>query len=197
MSVHTKSHILEVTRRLLAEHDGEVRVADIAQVANVAIQTVYYHFGSLSRLIAEAQASVYVSMTAPLTDYLQRANVALAEGDEDAFWQNIGANVVLAWSYGFGDQRAMVSKLLTDTGNDAGSRNEISRLILSKFDQWLVTIDAAKERGWVNEDLDTASAVASFWCASIGQDIFTDATGMRCSPEVMRDFWLGVVRKKS
>ena len=50
----TRTRILEATRQLMEEHNGQgVRMRDVAEAAGVSRQAVYDHFGSRAKLLVE------------------------------------------------------------------------------------------------------------------------------------------------
>ncbi len=87
----TRRYVLEVTERMLSkEPRNELRITEVAHEADVAVQTIYYHFGSFGRLIAEAQMAAYFQIAEPSRQYLAIAEVAATEGNEEAYWNAIG-----------------------------------------------------------------------------------------------------------
>ncbi|MHB8380615.1 MAG: TetR/AcrR family transcriptional regulator [Acidimicrobiales bacterium] len=96
----TRRYILDATERSLSTRPSvELRIAEVAHDADVAVQTIYYHFGSFGRLIAEAQMSAYLRMAEPSRQYLAIAEFAVAEGDEEAYRKALGDNVEHLWSF--------------------------------------------------------------------------------------------------
>lgn len=111
----TRRHILDVTVKLLSTRSSvELRIADVARDSDVAVQTIYYHFGSFGRLIAEAQMSAYLRMAEPSRRYLNVAEVAIVEGDEEIYRKALEDNVEHLWSLTSGDDDWRISKLLID-----------------------------------------------------------------------------------
>ncbi len=193
----TRRHILFTVEKLLAERrDSDVRIADIALEANVAVQTVYYHFNSLRRVIAEAQASAYLRRIEPLHRFLGVMENAILDRDGPLFWKALGDDVELSWSFGFGDDSWRTSVLLFDVWADPDTRDTMSKMLDAQFDRWVRVIESAKSIGWVKPDLDTFALIAACWAGSNGQGVFSNTRTVNYTPETMRDFWLEIAMTK-
>ena len=69
LEVETRRQILDVTVALLdAARGTRVRLRDIADAANVAIPTIYYHYADRQSLLAEAQAVRLLGIFDEITD---------------------------------------------------------------------------------------------------------------------------------
>lgn len=126
----TRRYILNTTESLLSARSSvELRIAEVARDADVAVQTIYYHFGSFGRLIAEAQMSAYVGMAEPSRMYLDIAEVAVAVGDEEAYWNALGDNVEYLWSLMSGGDEWRISKMLIDIWSEPHVRLKFCELL--------------------------------------------------------------------
>ena len=97
--VPTKEHITAVVAEMLDERPSDaVRLSDVAKRADVAIQTIYYHFGSKARLIAQAQRLIYSRVSAANQRQLELVEQAVENSDEAAFWLALTDLLVIAWS---------------------------------------------------------------------------------------------------
>jgi AcrR family transcriptional regulator len=191
----TRRHIIESAEELLAQRgSSELHLADVAELAHVGLQTIYYHFDSRTQLIAEAQASAYFRLIGPLHEYLGSAERALVERDEETFWKALSDNLVLAWSYGKGDDQWRITKLLIDIWADEKTRVEFRAGFEIQVGRWITAIDTAKPLGWIKPDLDTYALVTSCWSASIGQALFVNSTNIHYTPESIRDFFVEIAR---
>jgi AcrR family transcriptional regulator len=191
----TRRHIIESAEELLAQRgSSELHLADVAELAHVGLQTIYYHFDSRTQLIAEAQASAYFRLIGPLHEYLGSAERALVERDEETFWKALSDNLVLAWSYGKGDDQWRITKLLIDIWADEKTRVEFRAGFEIQVGRWIKAIDAAKPLGWIKRDLDTYALVTSCWSASIGQALFVNSANIHYTPESIRDFFVEIAR---
>jgi AcrR family transcriptional regulator len=191
----TRRHIIESAEVLLAQRgSSELHLADVAELAHVGLQTIYYHFDSRTQLIAEAQASAYFRLIGPLHEYLGTAEKALIDRDETAFWQALSENLVLAWSYGKDDDQWRITKLLVDIWADEKTRVEFRAGLEIQVERWINAIDAAKPLGWIRPDLDTYALVTSCWAASIGQALFVNSAKIHYTPESIRDFFVEIAR---
>jgi AcrR family transcriptional regulator len=191
----TRGRIIESTEFLLAQRgSNDLHLADVAETAKVGLQTIYYHFDSRTQLIAEAQASAYFRLIGPLHEYLATAEKAIVDRDETTFWEALGENVMLAWSYGKGDDQWQVTKLLIDIWADDRTRTEFRAGLEVQVERWIKAIDAAKPLGWIKPDLDTYALVTSCWAASIGQALFVNSERIRYTPQSIRDFFVDIAR---
>lgn len=189
--LNTRGHILEVTERLLADRESiKLRVVDVAKAADVGVQTIYYHFGSRRRLIAEAQALTYLRLVEPLHEFLSRAESALIEQDEQTFVNAVSDNMALAWSYGQGDDLWKIPKLLIDIWADPKTQQEFVESLNTQLQRWADTLDRSKALGWMDEESDPLALVVSFWAASIGQSIFTSSVRFSHTTDRLLAFYL-------
>jgi AcrR family transcriptional regulator len=193
----TRRHVLDVTEMLLATRlSSELRLIEVAREADVVVQTIYYHFGSFGRLIAEAQMSAYLRIIEPSRQYLAIAEVAIAECNEEAYWKAIGDDIERLWSFrGSGDEWR-ISKLLIDVVSDPHVRLEFRALLDVQFERWINVVEAGQRRGWVNAEMDPSVLVAFGWAATNGQEILSNTTMVRYTARGIRDFWLQVGRVK-
>jgi AcrR family transcriptional regulator len=193
----TKRHILDAAEKILVDRrSSEIHIADIAEEANVAVQTLYYHFGSLKQLIAEAQASAYLRMVEPLHKFLLAAEQAIVDEDEQTYWQAIGDDVVLAWSYGFSGDKWRIPKLFIDIWADPKTQEAFSEGLERQFERWINVIESGKALGWVDPDVDTYALIAANWGASNGQAVFSAHSKIQYTPETIRDFFQEIAMKK-
>ena len=190
-----RQHILTVAARLLGESSlDKVRVSDVAEAAFVAAPTVYYHFGSLNRLMAEAQDLLYQQISAPLKESLALAELALSNGDAETFWNVIGSHLVAAWQSGERGQESGVVKVFTGVLASPDAKKKFDHMIDETFTRWAEMITRGKELGWVLESADTDALIAIFWSSSVGR-AFLGGTNMRAvDAERVRDAFVQMVR---
>ena len=193
----TRQHILDVTAAMFNDQGAPIRIKDIAHKSNVGIPTLYYHFRSKTQLFAEAQAQNYSRDTEQLHACLMMAETAVRDGDEEGFWTAVGDNMVLAWTRGRPDDRWAVIKLLLDVWADPRAKKEFLDDLDLRFDRWLLLIESARQLGWINQDVDAETLIATFWPATIGQVIIADSSRINPSPERVRDFFLNAVGRAS
>lgn len=192
----TRRHILDVVETMISEDGGNrIQISEVANRANVAVQTIYYHFESRGHLFAEAQASVYLKLIVPLHQFLSRAEVALEARDEEAFLRAVGENIAMAWSLGQIDGGWRITKLLMDVWSHPKTRRSFCNSIDVQVDRWIGAIESSQGLGWVPDDLDVMALVASCWAGSIGQAIFSGSTRIQSSPESIRDYFMRIVAK--
>ncbi len=191
----TKWRIIDCTVQLLAERGShDLRLTDVADRAEVGLQTIYYHFTSRTHLIAEAQAYEYLQRIRPLHGYLEVVERSLAEGDEASFWDALGENVKLSWSYGLNDDRWQTTTLLIDIWSDDFTREEFRAGLEVQIERWVSAINAAKPLGWIRPSLDAYALLTSCWAGSLGQAVFVNSGKIHYTPESIRDFFLTVAR---
>lgn len=195
--INTRRHIVEAVVKMLTQRpSNEIHLADVAEKAHVGVQTIYYHFESRTQLIGEAQALTYYKLTEPFHGYMTKAEKALKEENQESFWEAIGDNVMLAWSFGRGDDRWRVIKLLIDISEDPTMQREFWESLEAQFERWMALIDSAKPLGWIDPDIDTPALVTTCCAAPIGQALFSKSTKVHFTPESMRDFIINVAMAK-
>ncbi|MHB1172426.1 MAG: TetR/AcrR family transcriptional regulator [Lacisediminihabitans sp.] len=193
----TNRRILAAAARLLeTTRSDKVRVTDVAEVAHISVPTIYYHFESRQRLIAEAQAVAYLHLSEPLHGTLAVAERALQERDQAAFWEVVGNHILQAWVSGQRDDEGGVVKVLRDVLSDPMIKEDFDQIINESFTRWVGLIEEARRLGWAEQDIDIAALVSSFWAASVGQTIVGNPYLMGISPERIRDLFLGFVIAK-
>lgn len=193
----TMRHILAETVKMLRDTPSEhLHVTDIAEAAHVSVPTIYYHFESRQRLIAEAQAVAYLHLSEPLHGTLAVAERALQERDQTAFWEVVGNHILQAWVSGQRDDEGGVVKVLRDVLSDPKIKEDFDQIVNESFTRWVGLIEEARRLGWAEQDIDIAALVSSFWAASVGQTIVGNPYLMGISPERIRDLFLGFVIAK-
>ena len=86
LEVETRRQILDVTVALLdAARGSRVRLRDIADAANVAIPTIYYHYADRQSLLAEAQAVRLLGIFDEITDATSPTVNAITAADQDGY----------------------------------------------------------------------------------------------------------------
>lgn len=194
----TKQVILDVASQLILEQgSAQLRVADVATRAHVGIPTIYYHFESRARLVAEAQAANYFRVLEPLHHCLEKAEQAVLEQDQVTFWSAIGDDMELAWVAGRPEDGWGIVKLLLDVWSDPKTQSTFSHLLDIQFDRWINAAERAKGLGWLDEEIDAKVLITSFWAASIGQAIISNSSRMDSSPQSVRDFYVRVMTART
>jgi AcrR family transcriptional regulator len=194
----TRDRILDVASLLVKEFGAyELQFADVAEKADVDVDTVEYFFDSVAQLRAEAQLSNYFTMIEPHHRVLVHVEEAVDERDESSFWSAVEANVELAWSSGqVGDKWGLI-RLLQDIWSDPFSQNHFCELLDLQFQRWIEVIEGAQSLGWVEPDIDAKAMVSVFWSASVGQVITAGSTVLDLTPQASRDFLMRIVRGRS
>ncbi len=187
----TKQRILDVASQMIRE-DGSanLHVAEVATRAHIGLPTIYYHYESRARLVAEAQAATYFRLLEPLHHCLAMAEQAVLKGDEATFWAAIGEDMELAWIAGQPEDGWGIVKLLLDVWSDQKTQAMFSNQLDTQFERWINVAERAKGLGWLDEQVNVKVLITSFWAASIGQAIITNSSRMGSSPRSVRDFYL-------
>jgi AcrR family transcriptional regulator len=83
----TRQHVLETTRRLLADHAGEpITFSSIAKAAQVARKTLYVHWSSVAHLISDLLLTEHEAEPPPAEGLPRPERLsAFATGVRDAF----------------------------------------------------------------------------------------------------------------
>ena len=189
-----KQHILTTTVGMIAEHGTtKVRVADVAREASVGIPTIYYHFESRAKLIAEAQVVRYEASMRPVRACMDEIEATLASGDVETFWEAVDAYVALVWSPAQVDGKFDVGVMLLDDSVDSVVRDEFLAIMNYQYQRWLDVVSAAQARGWFVPHVDGEAMTSLFWSASIGQVMAKNSSYKLLTPEVMVDLFRTIV----
>ena len=192
----TRRHILNVASKMVSDVGSDAfRIVDLADKANIGVPTIYYHFESRSQVIAEAQMANYFRLVEPLHGLLSRAETAVSERQEPAFWEAVEANVTRAWSSGQIDEKLGIVKLLLDVWSDPKSRQTFRKLLDIQFARWIALVRDAQELGWISYQIDPETLVAVFWSASVGQFITSGSAFLDLTPPVVGEFYIRMIRQ--
>ncbi len=191
----TETHILETCAEHIAR-DGKssLNIVELARSADVAVATVYYHFSSKKSLVAMAQAHNYIVNYEEQSESLASAERSVLVQDEDKFWSAMSDLVSLAWSLGQPMEGWTVIETLLDIKSDAVTFEAFTQENDRRFQRWMAVLEAAKTLDWVNSSIDIGLLVVNFWSASIGQVIFSGSSGIDCSPERFKEYFLSSLR---
>lgn len=191
----TRQHILEATAQLLVSNASEsIRLADVSKSANVALQTIYYHFGSKERLIAQAQQFVYARISAANIRQLHLVEAAVDERNEGAFWEALANLLDIAWSQLPVDETLGVVQVLLDVWSDKTTRREYLDVVDERYARWLGAMTRAKDIGWIAAEVDIEVPLAVFWSATFGQSFIASRTRHPISSERVSDYFLRSIR---
>ncbi len=194
--VPTKEHITAVVAEMLDERPSDaVRLSDVAKRADVAIQTIYYHFGSKARLIAQAQRLIYSRVSAANQRQLELVEQAVENSDEAAFWLALTDLLVIAWSAAPSDLSLGIIDVLLDVWSDTNSRRDYFDMVGARFNRWSAAVTRAKEHGWLLEDVEVDASIAVFWSATFGQVFVTSSQRTAIPTQQVVDYIIRSVRR--
>ena len=194
----TKQCILDFASKIIREQGSvHLRVAEVAKGTHVGIPTIYYHYESRARLVAQAQSANYLRLLEPLHHCLAMAENAVAQQDQATFWTAIGDDMELAWIAGRPEDGWAIVKLLLDVWSDPETQATFSHHLDTQFGRWISTAERAKELGWLDGEIDAKVLITSFWAASIGQAIISNSSRMDSSPQSVRDFYMRVMSART
>jgi len=189
--------ILLVAVEIIKENGSKgVSFDDVAQRADLEVAVIEELFDSRTQLIAEVQMANYFVTVEPIHIVLSRIETAVADNDEAAFWQGIEENLVMSWSASHFDNKWGIINLLNDVWSDPFTQSHFRDLLDIQFHRWISVVEGAKSNGWVDESIDASAVTAVFWSASIGQVITAGSTSLELSPNVIRDFFVQITKKK-
>ena len=187
-----RKHILEVAEVILSERASKtVHVADVANAANVAIQTIYYYFQSLGNLISEAQLSRYSGLAEPYSVFLAMAEDALDQRDEHKFWEKISNDLILRWSHVDAHGRWEMAKMLSDIQNESAV-NQITSL---EFERRVQMLGRARTQCWIVTDLPITPLAALFWGAPQVSNLPQSGSDAPISADAIRDIFFEVAMR--
>ena len=190
-----KQHILATTVALISDLGSEkVRIADIARQASVGVPTIYYHFDSRSKLLAEAQVLRYEESMAPLRKLVDQIEESVSRRDEPVFWRAINEFVASVWEPSRIDDKFEVGRWLMDDSVDQFMRDRFLEIMDDQYRRWLDVVCAAQTLGWIYPALDCAALTSLFWAASVGQVMTTNSAYQRLTPESAVALFQSIVR---
>jgi AcrR family transcriptional regulator len=168
-SSKVQQHVLEVTAAMLEETEREnVHVSAIAERANVGIPTIYYHFDSLSQLIATAQGVRHKELWAPFDDILKTMTWAVDHGDEEKFWTAWDEVFAVGWARECSNGMQQIAEVIIDARRDSVQSDELRKLQEIQLEQRIDVIEKAKSLGWIDTDFDSRTLSLIFWGSFIG-----------------------------
>ena len=168
-SSKVQQHVLAVTAAMLEETDrADVHVSAIAERANVGVPTIYYHFDSLSQLIAMAQGVRHKELWAPFDDILSAMTWAVDHGDEKRFWTAWDEVFAVGWARECSSSMQHIAELIIDARRDSVQSDELKRVQENQLARRIDVIEKAKGLGWIDADVDSRSVSLIFWGSFIG-----------------------------
>ena len=190
-----REHILVTTVAMIAESGTDkVHVADVARRASVGIPTIYYHFDSRAKLIGEAQSVRYEQTIRPVRELMDEVESALADEDEDDFWDAVDRYVALVWTPSQVHGKYEVGTLLLDDSLDPDVRDVLFGAMNRQYRRWVDVVVEAQARGWFTPRIDGEALTSLFWSASVGQILATNSAYKTLTPEVMVGLFRDIVR---
>ena len=146
-----KQHILATAVAMISDQGSDkVRIADLARRASVGVPTIYYHFDSRSKLLAEAQVLRYEESMRPLRDILIEVEAAVGRRDEPEFWRAIHEFVSSVWDPARAVDRFEVGKWLMDESADSFMRERFLEIMDEQYQRWLGVVRSAQDLGWIS-----------------------------------------------
>ena len=192
-----KQHILTTTVGMISELGSEkIRIVDVAREASVGIPTIYYHFDSRAKLLAEAQFIRYEESVRPVRDLMDQIEAALAEGDGEAFWSVIDRYVSLVWSSSQVDSKFEASTTLLDDSVDVEVRGEFLDVMKRQYQRWINVVVAAQARDWFDARFDGEALTSLFWSASVGQAMTANSAYRQLTSEAMVSLFRMIVQPR-
>lgn len=190
-----KQHILATAVAMISDQGSDkVRIADLARRASVGVPTIYYHFDSRSKLLAEAQVLRYEESMRPLRDILIEVEAAVGRRDEPEFWRAIHEFVSSVWDPARAVDRFEVGKWLMDESADSFMRERFLEIMDEQYQRWLGVVRSAQDLGWISTLVNGATLTSLFWSASVGQVMVTNTTYQSLTPEVAAGLFEYIVR---
>lgn len=160
----TRHHILDTTEKALLECDSkDLHVQLISSLANVGVQTIYYHFESREQLIAEAQSLAIMRLTEPMFSSLGSAETAIVESDSLLFVAAIEDTFFHMWSNGDEQKNTNMSQLLVDISSSPSFHRSILMELKGLRDRWVAVLEHARAAGWIDETCDPFCFVSVWW----------------------------------
>jgi AcrR family transcriptional regulator len=190
-----KQHILSTTAAMISDGGSEkIRIVDIAREANVGVPTIYYHFDSRAKLMAEAQVARYVEAMEPQHSMVIVIEDSIARGDETEFWRSITEFVASTWSPVQISNKFEVGKMLMDEAVDPFLRQRFLDVMEEQYRKWLGVVRAAQSLGWIVPSLNAEALTSLFWSASVGQMMTTNAAYEQLTPDMAVELFNSIVR---
>jgi len=183
----TRMHILEITVALINEQgSGELRVADVAKGADVGVPTIYYHFESRARLIAEAQVAHFEQMLEPFRLIFVNMAETVENDDLVKFKEMYRSYVALSWSE---DRLPAIWEFLTvlaDIQGDMEAKLMFNSIQHRELRHQIQVMNAAKERGWVAPEVDSRLLTVLVWSATFGRVLTEFSDDLAVGPDEMQ-----------
>jgi AcrR family transcriptional regulator len=162
----TRRRILDATIAIIdAEGERAVRVADVARAAGIVTSAIYHHFRDRNALVNAARADQYRGRL--LSDALALDDV-LTLDDEEHQAAALAALVVRPHDPDRQKHRWDRIAALAAAQHHPDLRAELAELQRAVTDRFTTVIDQAKERGWVDPDVDSRAVAVLVQAVSLG-----------------------------
>jgi AcrR family transcriptional regulator len=190
----TKQHIAAATARLISETGNSgVHVTDIAKCADVGVPTIYYHFGSRERLVAEAQVLNYASIVEAFGDCIVRAEAALDAKSREDYILAIGDKISQIWRATQENGSWSIVELLRDIWRISEIQKPFSEVVDRQVDRWASIIERGQGLNWIDPGVNAQALIVFCWSASLGQMIFSGSQLSGHSSEDIRQVVLSII----
>jgi len=174
LEVETRRQILDVTVALLdAARGSRVRLRDIADAANVAIPTIYYHYADRQSLLAEAQAVRLLGIFDEITDATSPTVNAITAADQDGYVEAVAETREPYWKP---DNREAVWRsveAMVEIRHDPEVFSRVSSVIEDRIRQRVDAVEQLQRMGWVTDQVNAGQWVLFYFGAAFGQ-VFWD-----------------------
>jgi len=170
----TRQQILDACVSLIERSEGRrLRVKDIAEAANVAIPTLYYHFSDRETLLAEAHAIRLIDIFSELTIDQSKTVSAVESADQDGYVEAVADAREPYWDPKRRDTVWRYVEALTEIHRDPSVFEAVAKVIEGRIMQRVETVAQLQELGWVTDKVDPGQWVLFYFGAVFGQ-VFWD-----------------------
>ncbi len=184
----TRAHILNAAVEMLRESESrQVRIADVAQRANVGIPTIYYHFNSREVLLAEAQVENFFRLLGGRSGHVDVIGDAVEQRDREAFVAGYRQYLIEISDKETTERMWQLARVLLDIFADPVARERFVAAHDASLQRRINIFSRAQEMGWVDDSIDPTSYILESGALILGRIMF-DGSAHQVSPEDMADY---------
>ena len=174
LEITTRQQILDSCVALLEQYKGQrLRMRDIAEAANVAIPTIYYHFSDREALLAEAHAIRILGIFSEIDGARMATASAVAAVDLEGYVAAVARSREPLWDPANRETIWRYMEALTELHHDPVVFKAVATVLEERIMKRVDTVAELQRLGWVTDRVDAGQWVL-FYLGSVFGQVFWD-----------------------